>query len=112
MSQQKHDKEPWSIFGGSLVSADKKMIGSAYDENARRIVACVNACEGIPIESLEVFNDWAKAGVASAKTYRDQRDELLAALKGLVECPELGFAYTHSYVVNARAAIAKAEGNV
>jgi hypothetical protein len=40
------------------------MIDSLGPETGRRIVACVNACEGIPTESLEtgmsrgVFKDW------------------------------------------------------
>ena len=53
-----------------------------YQANARRIVACVNACAGLPTEQLEssplggVLN-----GVAGLIA---QRDELLAALEGVL----------------------------
>ena len=52
------------------------------DENARRIVACVNACAGLPTEQLEssplggVLN-----GVAGLIA---RRDDLLAALEGML----------------------------
>jgi hypothetical protein len=41
-----------------------------------------------------------------------QRNALLEALEALVECPELEYSYTHSYVIKARAAIAAAKGEV
>jgi hypothetical protein len=136
MSEQKHSKEPLRVVYDhgyiDILGADDSFVAETFgsdlrptkelaDDNARRIVACVNACEGIPIESLEAFNDWSKAGVASAKTYRDQRDELLAALKGITEMyvrlinsgdcgnwdPE-----EDKEVIASRAAIAKAEGKV
>lgn len=66
-------------YGGLLVCE------SASAEWRRRIVACVNACAGIPTERLEEFNDWSAAGIASAATYRQQRDELLAALELMLE---------------------------
>lgn len=53
-------------------------------DNARRIVACVNACAGICTEALE---DFAKTDRFDGPTYDDltqQRDELLAALESLV----------------------------
>jgi hypothetical protein len=49
--------------------------------NLRRIVACVNACEGMETELIEA-EGVILAGSASAKEVmlREQRDELLAAL--------------------------------
>ena len=55
--------------------------------NARRIVACVNACEGIETEEL---NEYC---AVSAKEYQDlerQRDELLAALNSR-KWPVMGY---------------------
>ena len=68
------------------------------DDNAARIVACVNACEGID----------------DPADLRAQRDELLAACEALLqqceyiasESPE---AMAHPDLVAARAAIARAE---
>ena len=88
-----HNKEPWVIHKepdsvecavadeGSwfvAICCDAALRGeSNADDNARRIVACVNACAGIPTELLEAGN-----GVADAvRHFQIQRDELLAALK-------------------------------
>ena len=51
------------------------------NENARRIVACVNACAGIDTELLEIIadNDKTLAGVIA--NVEKQRDELLAELE-------------------------------
>ena len=51
-------------------------------QNARRIVACVNACEGVPTAYLE------KNGLPSVDEYlteEKQRDELLKAILELLE---------------------------
>ena len=69
--------------------------------NARRIVACWNACEGIPTEELE----------ASARPIAAAPD-LLEALKLMVKtyaAPGTVYLGAHPIAV-ARAAIAKAEG--
>lgn len=51
--------------------------GETDEANARRIVACVNACEGVPTARLE-------AGAADVLAYsmeiKKQRDELLATI--------------------------------
>lgn len=52
------------------------------EPDARRIVACVNACAGIDTEWLENNGAYA-VPVPSLRTLLNQRDELLAALKGL-----------------------------
>jgi len=58
----KHTKEPWEFDGSggrwSLLQGDHEAdigeLGSAYSAaNARRIVACVNACAGLSTEALE-----------------------------------------------------------
>lgn len=61
MTQEAHTQEPWRFVpwhieeGPSAVRAsDGHLICStASDANARRIVACVNALAGIPIEAIE-----------------------------------------------------------
>lgn len=49
-------------------------------ENCRRIVACVNACAGLPQDALD--GGWTALGMSEyAKSVEQQRDDLLAALK-------------------------------
>jgi hypothetical protein len=97
-----HTKEPWQVTEGDLIITDKNAViavassGCGYNgnirprtisdeqkgENARRIVACVNACAGIQNDILE--NEMFR-GAMNSKAYLidaiQQRDELLEALK-------------------------------
>jgi hypothetical protein len=85
----KHTQEPWDLF--TLAG------GTPSLPNARRIIACVNACRGINPEAVP---------------------ELLAALELLVR--DIGFlveagdlpmyAFDHPSMLKANAAIAKAKG--
>lgn len=82
----KHTQEPWKVChwkddrrGFEIADRNQNRVGFDMTEaNARRIVACVNACAGLPTEQLEasplggVLN-----GVAGLIA---QRDELLTAL--------------------------------
>lgn len=95
-----HTKEPWTLDGRTVYALDKKGVNifSAWvqgtnisdDEltsNARRIVACVNACEGIETDEL---NEYC---AVSAKEYQDierQRDLLLDALDRIAWSRKLG----------------------
>lgn len=83
--------------------ADQMLIATSYgasddDEvNARRLVACWNACSGLDTEGLEnmvaigesiaTMNDrattWHLKAIAEANQLRAQRDELLAALRSV-----------------------------
>ena len=98
----KHTPEPWSLLeaGDSIkhqvpVSSDRTSIltiategaiafGAVYSaDDARRIVACVNACRGLSTDELE------QHGLVSAVGYElmeltKQRDELLEAAKAVV----------------------------
>lgn len=87
---------------------------------AKRIVACVNACEGVPTDVLE--NTVQRGGALMYQQERRkiaeaQRDELLAALERLLpwaECmeyapPGMEFSGDHPIAV-ARAAIARVKG--
>jgi len=80
-------------------------------DNARRIVACVNACAGIQIEHLEeVQGEFGKAFLDAkerAVNYKQQRDELFKALKGIQDT--MGFDWLLPEFDEARNAIAKVE---
>lgn len=99
------------------------------EANARRIVACVNACAGIPDS---ILSDAAKDGVPvgqiehlmmlidKRRTAEQQRDELLAALKAIAtsdpeesetnSCEWAEAEYFYKVRDFAAAVIAKAEG--
>lgn len=94
---RKHTKEPWKVekelnsrSGEWLISMDagdkgrgiaiaETRVGSGCEEeNAKRIVACVNACKGLETDGL------GQLATAVNKRYNDmksQRDDLLCALK-------------------------------
>lgn len=79
MSQQQHTQEPWHVATGDDYYIEANGIPAKYphhfkgddlgkhvaivgnrtsdfgEANARRIVACVNACAGIPTDMLERF---------------------------------------------------------
>ena len=64
-NEEHHNPEPWKeggeVFSGGtgallgvlLLDKDGKRIGVLPIKAARRIVACVNACRGMPTEELE-----------------------------------------------------------
>lgn len=91
-NETKHTQEPWQVRGADYaVTAFCKeteqhepialpLNFGGYAEtpaNARRIVACVNACEGIGTETLETERSY----VRGRRGLLDQRDELAAALR-------------------------------
>lgn len=82
-----HTPEPWKyidILGACEIYAGQRQVlryahspDAENKANARRIVACVNACAGIDIKYLESPDNLA----THARKMMLQRDELLAALK-------------------------------
>jgi hypothetical protein len=93
----------------AVCSADPGL--TTTQANARRIVACWNACEGLYTESLERNEPLAAQIVKSANAAHiaaQQRDELLEALVDLVALYPLDS--TDAIITSARAAIAKATG--
>lgn len=81
-----------------------------HEANARRLVACWNACEDVPIELLEEHT-------APFSELRAQRDELLAALEraerklsAYVGVCTGDKELTDAVLPMARAAIAKVQG--
>lgn len=102
--------EPWSVNErtGMLIDCNgKNVIGSP--EVQRHITACVNACSGVSTAGIEVIaalgGIQSKMPVASGLVL--QRDQLLDALKGLLNA--LPSATTHPAIKAARAAITAAE---
>lgn len=101
----KHTPEPWGVSPGDLIFVSKvgsrgyiakmmtldaprdrkglpKDISDEMCANARRIVACVNACRGLPTDELE--QKGLVAAVGTQLLEADQlRDELLEALEAL-----------------------------
>lgn len=85
-----HTPEPWAIaeaFGGLIpIWSRVKWITNIHavpeesSNNARRIVACVNACAGIPTETLEN----AKAVIEFTKQ-KDHDAEILCAAADRVQ---------------------------
>ena len=85
--EQKHTPEPWRVVGYSEIVAktgDAQYAGVAsvlHNENdARRIVACVNACRGLSTDELERFGLASAFGTELIELEK-QRDQLLAALE-------------------------------
>lgn len=127
-----HTKEPWQ-FNGSAVIAKIKcshhhtiaelrhqlfMTDREAEANARRIVACVNACAGVPNEELEFDNVQFIKALHERRELRQQRDELLAALKEFSGVWERGESFASMEVgaieamrEMARTAIANAEAS-
>lgn len=91
MSQQ-HTPEPWEVsaLGGGLHANDVPICQffndcgddfQNHEANARRIVACVNACAGIPNEQLECDNIEFVRIFNERNHLKQQRDELHKALQ-------------------------------
>lgn len=140
MSKAQHTPGPWriiaqisygitlpiyKIFGKTEDGCDRYIteVGLISSEvvvedlaNARRIVACVNACEGIPTEALEqdFIGKISQVGGESIERNRDLLDVLVQAVEQagfLVGGPTDHRAAEHGepkWVCNARAVIAKA----
>lgn len=126
MSQ--HTKEPWkqsiTDSDGYWIDTGDKYVARAYKkEDAKRIVACVNACAGISTASLLEIDELNKANVhlfdiINAKTkaeaqltaQRELNKELVDALKELeANYERLGWGYNQELRDKHKALIAKAE---
>lgn len=92
-----HTKEPWHTGGDGTIIYDNEGWGVANATvfhsrhngpeeakgNARRIVACVNACAGIRTEALEERAHMLKAYDDTLEAIQKERDELLAEVEAL-----------------------------
>jgi hypothetical protein len=121
MTEQKHTPEPWKVSGTGTMRYIDVPVGNGIlqevatcmrveygdmEANARRIVACVNACAGISTEVLE-YNAM-HGGVAGLE---QQRDQLRAALQGVVDAhfDGAGEVDLRLSIKDARAALAATE---
>lgn len=88
----KHTPEPWVIGSSNSIWANGLVQAQAMSNaNAARIVACVNALEGIdnPASFVEVVK---KLELDAYEKMKAQRDELLAALEGIIDFTTPEFA--------------------
>lgn len=84
-----HTQEPWQIFDWqnnlSDINAGDVYICTPTTPNAKRIVACVNICEGISTEILENSPDFASAFLSAENSNLIvQNRELTNSLKGIL----------------------------
>lgn len=122
--------EHWGRINGNITSDNGEMLGSIWcgtssqnREDARRLVACWNACNGLSTEHMENIDMLGETLAGRFEAFREserelivQRDELLAALKLLwhwtkVEHEHFEQSMPDDFICDAvEAAIAKAEG--
>ena len=110
-----HDSETGKAIGTEywVISAKGAEIACLdYEEDARRIVACVNACEGIETEVLEALPLNFKQHAIEFEILKAQNARLLEALKELVNATSDDFAAAYGFEVernNAFKVISEAE---
>ena len=100
--------------GPELVGSDPVMRKMPGLENARRIVACVNACSGIRTEALEHRAHMLNAHDDTIAELKRQRDELLEALelaRDYVGCLDTGGPALLGLICVIDDAISKARGS-
>ena len=85
----KHTPGPWNLH--------------KVEANARRIVACVNACEGINPEAVPELRDICESILAKVAAAMPARHDDLTAVS---------VTFTGADLARLRAAIAKATGNI
>lgn len=91
---KQHEEDPRAIVAANdphmslLTVGDDGMALIYGEEDARRIVACVNACAGIETPDLEVGNAKFIEMLKERSALKQQRDKLLAALVDLVNQPQ------------------------
>ena len=129
----KHTKGPWRYiyepgYYAELMASDHATVALFAGEpslaNARRIVACVNACEGFSIEELEgadLFKDSIESGnlinelLEALKLWLDIHDKPAGFIgkfgKSLTEAIAAQEVKVNAAAAAARAAIAKAQGD-
>lgn len=91
-NQVKHTAEPWHLGNGFLAIYDQygwgvagvtkhpRQVSGERTANARRIVACVNACRGLSTDELEKHGLVSAVGTELIELEK-QRDQLLTALE-------------------------------
>jgi len=95
-TEQQHTPEPWIVLNDSPPAIRRPNGDNIAPEvchlaDARRIVACVNACAGLSTDVIEnIAENIAEIGgvyaiVARAAELLEQRDELAQALAGVLD---------------------------
>lgn len=122
-----HTKEPWHVrtmgndcfitaaiepgmaYGPEIMGDDYTGYGDAERKaaDARRIVACVNACAGIRTAELEFQQDLGSKYLE----LKQQRDELVAALR-TIRSMDSRYAATNMYATKAEEICEAALANV
>jgi hypothetical protein len=83
-ARQDHQPEPWAQHGHEILDATGWTLGSArFPADARRIVAAINAVQGIPTDALEswfvnVIGETPGALVAAGDRAPSSASELLS----------------------------------
>jgi len=115
-----HTKEPWKLQDDgifvSVVCDDSMEIlpamrSSECKHDFRRIVACVNACSGVPTDELEL-NEYEQYIIETGTRIGEltaQRNELLTALKGIRDL--MGYEWLREEFNEARDVISRVEKN-
>ena len=122
---EQHTKTPWtiSVYGNVEMNHDTIRVsgfalsgGNEAKANARRIVACVNACDGFSSDVLENVTLMGDTILSRFENQREtfskieqQRDELLAALIQAKALIESAVPFEGDVMRQIKAAIAKAE---
>jgi len=113
-----HTKEPWrtasritprtEMYAQEIFDTDGETIAALSwypvkknnhttatnrEANARRIVACVNACARIPIEAIEEAAQMPDGFSTLAAVYAKQRDEVIEALESVLSGYETGIVH-------------------
>lgn len=95
--ETQHTDEPWTIDGTEIGTRKqhictafvgnerKNMVFDNWPANARRIVACVNACKGIDTEKLESFSGKMERVFETNLVFAEQIAKLKAQNAELVE---------------------------
>lgn len=115
-----HTKGGWQtnglggVFGGAATGLIAQVTRTANPDvmaaDARRIVACVNACEGYPTEFLERggLRSGIKGGAQSEDALRSRNAELVEILSGCLDSQECNGYIGVALAEEVRALLAKA----
>lgn len=95
----KHEREPWVLGGcsGRMVTTPSGYVGDGFiadvdtKDNARRIVACVNACRGLPTDELEQKGLVAAVGtqLLELEQQRDDWEKAMGAVLATIPVAEI-----------------------